>query len=330
MYDTMIHMGICPTHIQSWYDNAKNEDKVKALSIGHYIVSNSLHKVCEEEIECLKQEYNDKTVRLQEEYTSSLDLLKQQRSNDFDTYNHKLLSVTETYLQKNTDFIKEQLNTYKQDEIALLKSEIASLNTKLSVVQSTNFYKGEEGENLVKAILHSNFISYEIKDASSQSKTADVHLIAPSNKFVAIECKNKQTITATDVKKSLDDIKNLKQNDNFIGYFFVSIKSNNIPKKGSLFYEIIDDIPVIWYATNNPTYLDHDITNLIKVLFMHVNKAPVNDINTSLNEYFGRVQELKKLSDDSLKSVASLKSNITNMKISIDYIYDDILKMLKS
>jgi len=320
----------CPMHIKSWYENANNEDRMKALSIGHYIVSNSLHKVCEEEIECLKQEYNTKATSLHDEYTNSLDMLKQQRGNDLDTYNHKLLSITETYLQKNTDFMKEQLNNYKQDEIALLKSEITSLNTKLSVVQSTNFYKGEEGENLVKAILHANFISYEIKDASSQSKTADIHLIAPSNKFVAIECKNKQTITATDVKKSLDDIKNLKQNDSFIGYFFVSIKSNNIPKKGSLFYEIIDDIPVIWYATNNTSYLEHDVINLVKMLFMHTNKQPVNDIHTCLNEYFSRVQELKKLADDSLKSVASLKSNITNMKSSIDYIYDDIFKMLKT
>jgi uncharacterized coiled-coil DUF342 family protein len=66
------------------------------------------------------------------------------------------------------------------------------------------------------------------------------------------------------------------------------------------------------------------------MLFMHTNKQPVNDIHTCLNEYFSRVQELKKLADDSLKSVASLKSNITNMKSSIDYIYDDIFKMLKT
>ena len=315
----------CPEHVKIWYESAEEKEKTKALLIGHHIVSNGLHKVCENEIEAMRQEYDIKTQKLQSEYTSSINLLKQQRSNDIDFYASKFLSIPEMYLQKYDD----KLNNYRSDEIASLKTEINVLNTKLAVIQSTNFYKGEEGENKIKSILNTNFISYEIKDTSSLTKTADIHLVAPNNKFIAIESKNKQTITAADVKKSIEDIQNLKQNDSFVGYIFVSLKSNNIPKKGSLYYEVIDDIPVIWYATNNLTYLERDLTMLVKLLFMHTTKQNVNEITASLNEYFNRIQDLKKIVEDSLKSLTVLRKNITNMKNSIDYLYNDIINLVR-
>ena len=301
-------------------------NKTKALVIGYHIVSNGLHKVCEDEIEALRQDYTNRTQILETEYKSNLDAIKEQRAKDIDFYANKFLSIPEHYLQKYDD----KLNNYRQDEITSLKSQISTLNTKLAVMQSTNFYKGEEGENHIRTILNTHFISYEIKDTSSQSKTADIHLIAPNNKYIAIESKNKLTITATDIKKSLEDIKNLKQNDDFIGYLFVSMKSNNIPKKGNLYYEIIEDIPVIWYATNNITFIEHDIPILVKILFMHKNKQNINELTTSLTESFNRIQNLKKIVDDSLRSLTSLKTNITEIKTSINYIYDDIFKILNT
>jgi archaellum component FlaC len=316
----------CPNDVKMWYHSASENDKIKALVIGYHIVSNGLHKVCEDEIEALRQEYTNRTQTLETEYKTNIDAIKEQRSKDIDFYANKFLSIPEIYLQKYDD----KLNNYRQDEITSLKSQISTLNTKLAVMQSTNFYKGEEGENYIKTILNTHFISYEIKDTSSQSKTADIHLIAPNNKFIAIESKNKQTITAIDIRKTLEDIKNLKQTDDFIGYLFVSMKSNNIPKKGNLCYEIIDDIPVIWYATNNHTYLERDIINLIKILFMHKNKQNINELTTSLTESFNRIQNLKKIIEDSLKSLTSLKTNITEIKTSINYIYDDIFKILNT
>ena len=324
----MIIMDIsnCPNDVKMWYSTINENEKTKALTIGYHIVSNGLHKVCEDEIEALRQEYTTRTQMLETEYKTNIDTIKDQRSKDIDFYANKFLSIPEHYLQK----YDEKLNNYRQDEITSLKCEINSLNTKLAVIQSTNFYKGEEGENRIKTILNTHFISYEIKDASSQSKTADIHLISPTNKFIAIESKNKQTITAIDVRKSLEDIKNLKQNDDFIGYLFVSMKNNNIPKKGNLYYEIIEDIPVIWYATNNLTYLERDIINLINILFMHKNKKNINELTSSLTECFNRIQNLKKIVEDSLKSLTSLKSNITEIKSSISYIYDDIFQILNT
>jgi peptidoglycan hydrolase CwlO-like protein len=108
------------------------------------------------------------------------------------------------------------------------------------------------------------------------------------------------------------------------------MKNNNIPKKGNLYYEIIEDIPVIWYATNNLTYLERDIINLINILFMHKNKKNINELTSSLTECFNRIQNLKKIVEDSLKSLTSLKSNITEIKSSISYIYDDIFQILNT
>lgn len=145
---------------------------------------------------------------------------------------------------------REQAKTLQYEFMnALRNEEIAALKKQLAAVRGSNFSKGVVGENFVRHILQRSFPDMEANDKSGASAESDLHLIRHGdNRFLAVECKNKGMITLQDVDKSLRDIVFLKQKygDMFAGYIFVSLKSVNIPKKGTTFEIQNGDIPVAW------------------------------------------------------------------------------------
>ena len=107
---------------------------------------------------------------------------------------------------------------------------------------------------MVKGWLASAFPDCEIVDKSSTAAESDVHVIRPNGDFIAIECKNKNSITIQDVEKSMRDIAFLrdKYGGHFIGYLFISLRSTNIPRKGAGTLEVFDDsVPVYWYGQHD-------------------------------------------------------------------------------
>jgi hypothetical protein len=197
----------------------------------------------------------------------------------------------------------------------------------------SNSYQGEVGETTIRTILQDTFIGYEIKDTSAQASASDIHIIDKDGYFVAIECKNKATISTQDVTKSLNDIKTLKANsDKFIGYLFISMRSLNIPKKGDLLYETIDNIPTIWYgATADDKSLPNDIIKLVRLLFNHYGFQPdQNDLIDGINTYFQKLQEMKRNITNSLNTINIMKHQLTTVQESTQWIYDDISRLLQS
>jgi len=151
----------------------------------------------------------------------------------------------------------------KENTMDMLKSlridEINALQAQINTLKGSNFSKGIVGENSVRKWLMESFNDCEIIDKSGCAAESDLHLMKPSGEFLAIECKNKSQITVQDDDKSLRDIAYMREKYGkmFIGYVFISLRSTNIPKKGSGCFELInDEIPVYWYGQKE--YDDND------------------------------------------------------------------------
>lgn len=320
-----------------WKQSTDDQATINALIVGYLITTNDRlinynNRDVTETLSSLTQEHDKTTNRIKTEHEKYIQSLRAQHASDIEVYRKKLADqydewivkfekLSETYNQS----LKSEINNYKDREIESLKCQ-------LSIVQNTNSFKGEQGEQNIKDILRRNFIGYEITDTSSQGGMSDIHLFDKNNNLVAIECKNKSAISTTDVTKSLNDIKNLKAKfpSSFIGYFFISMRCNNIPKKGDIHYEIIDDIPVIWYGSSNPLTMECDVANLIKLLFCHRQRIPQREdiIISAISEQIKKVSEVKKQIDSLLNTIHTMQNSALNIKSTTDHLYQDMYKLL--
>jgi hypothetical protein len=348
-----------PLHIAflKWKETASSNDLLNAILCGYSIISSDiLSKYVKSESESetyedLKSNHEEIISIMKINYEEVIANIKRQYSKENDDYINRLklqhLKEREEYIthfrnetrqqceqwvskyenmsKEYNDYIKGNLESTKDKEINELKAQ-------LTVLQNSNIYKGDIGELQIKDILTRNFLGYEIKDTSSDVSMSDIHLVDKDGYIIVIESKNKAIITALDISKSINDIKNIKNKfgDKFIGYLFTSIRSNNIPKKGDLYFEMIDDIPTIWYGTNKTTLmLEHDLIRLIKLLFMHRSYQINTDTTSShINEYMRKITEIKKQMDQMNHSITSLKTNLQSMQSVIEWLYNDMVQLV--
>lgn len=317
-----------------WYDN--NSDKIKStLLCGYFMVKHGLDVYNQNTLESswidkysiLKKEKNDSELK----YKESVQFLKEQY--DHIQKSNPLNQDIIYWRDKHDQLNKEYKDFIKNNTIDKLKSEFdrreSELLTELNIFKNTNQYKGAIGEKTIQDILKKEFTNYEIKDTSGSTSMSDIHLINKDGNIIAIECKNKSTITLQDVEKSMIDIKTLKDKfqDKFLGYLFISIRSKCIPKKGDLYYEIIDSKPVIWYGVDEIN--DTELIHLIKIINAH--KQGPKDTSSDLDNIQIKLKSyMKKLSDNKKSvllinnNIESLKSNVIIMQNNIDWIYQDI------
>lgn len=320
-----------------WKQNTDEQSTVNALILGYLISTNerlinynnrdatlALSNLTQEHaksISTLKNQHDQHLQSLRAQHSSDVEAYRKKLSDQYDEWIVKFQKLSDSYNQS----LKAELNNYKDKEIESLKCQ-------LSIVQNTNSYKGEQGEQSVKDILRRNFIGYDITDTSSQGGMSDIHIFDKNNSLVAIECKNKSTISTTDVTKSLQDIKHLKAKfpNSFTGYFFVSMRSSNIPKKGDIFYEFIDDIPVIWYGCNNPNNFEQDVVNFIKLLYCHKVRLPQKEeaIILAINEHIKKVSEVKKQIDVVVNNIQVMQNSMVTIKTTIDWLFQEMYKLL--
>jgi hypothetical protein len=279
-----------PNHVllNKWAAAASKEDILTAFMCGQAIISNK-HYLAEQSI---------------------YEKLKQDHAKDIAFWKTRFHELNEQWISKYDIY---------QD-----------LKAQVNILQSTNAYKGQKGESTVKQVLNKYFIGYEVKDTSGQSSMSDIHLVDKEGLTVAIECKNKEIISTTDVTKSIGDIAHIKKSAKLVGYFFISLRSNNIPKKGDILYEVIDDIPVIWYGCSSLDEIaEQDIVKMIRLLFMHYEFKPCQDeFAKSINDYMSRIKLMQKNIQNALTNLNDMKSNITNLKKLLDFMYDDLTKYL--
>jgi hypothetical protein len=185
------------------------------------------------------------------------------------------LSRLELQLKSEIEALKEENKSLQKDFIKILRDEdITALKAQIASLKGSSFSKGIVGETMVKNIMQNTFRSIEIIDKSGCRAESDIHIVREhDNRIVAIECKNKNRITYSDVSKSIRDIHFLKEKygDNFIGYIFLSLRTSNIPKKG-VSMEVICNTPVIWFGADceEKTSFDsftHTLPVLVKIIW---------------------------------------------------------------
>lgn len=282
-------------NLAKWLEKATNEEILGTLVSGYIISTNTLYQ------------NNDLINTLKKEHEQEIRILTKQHS-----------EYREQWLNKYENLI----NSTKDQEIQTLKHQ-------LSLIQNSNSYKGQYGEKTIESILSNHFMGYEIKNTSMSPNMSDIHLTDKEGFTIAIECKNKACISTQDVVKSMNDIKSLKSKIH--GYFFVSLRCRNIPRKGDLLYEIIDDIPVIWYGNEDTNTLENDIIHFIKILTMHRgHTVDEQSIVANINTYIKKISDVNKSIDQISNQLTNMKNTLASTKNIVEWLYDDLSKYLKT
>lgn len=135
------------------------------------------------------------------------------------------------------------------------EAELHAQELELTRLRASNAVKGACGEREVLSILRGipDLAAFEFRDASSSAGQSDLHVVEPaSGRFVAVEVKNKDDVRASDVAKAVRDMEELQARYplQFAGYAFISVRSPNIPGKGSLALEFAGGgaVPVLWWG----------------------------------------------------------------------------------
>lgn len=225
--------------------------------------------------------------------------------------------------------LQEAKDNAKQSTMDLVKGirneEIMNLQAQIAALKGSNFSKGIVGENSVKKWLAEAFIDCEVVDKSGIAAESDLHVVKPNGDFIAVECKNKTQITVQDVEKSIRDISHLKNKygSRFVGYVFVSLRSTNIPKKGSGTLEIIDDeIPVYWHGQSDFNDEDKSVVEFCKAVMSFASclrtlRAKFVDTDNAIDTFRKQLTDMMSLFRSCLdrlnqnqKAIASLVSSV--------------------
>jgi hypothetical protein len=136
-------------------------------------------------------------------------------------------------------------------------AEVQRLRSEVERLRGTNHVKGTLGEAAVAAALRSDasFEAWAFADTSARGSESDFHLTSPAGETLVVEVKNKATVSAADVSKSLRDAAELtdRLGPAMLGYLFVSVRSRAIPGKGALHLEVTPrGVPVLWCGVDAP------------------------------------------------------------------------------
>jgi len=183
--------------------------------------------------------------------------------------------------------------------------------------------KGDKGENIIRQVLINNYNDASIVDVSGNAHSGDIFFLYNSLKCL-IEVKRKKMVTSEDIVKFLSDIETQRSNINCA--LFISLESQNIPKKGSFCIEVINNIPVLYmyfhdincikYAINVFQYLVHTFSKKTnKEIISNEFQRTVKDLISQ--QYSALVLEKKKI-DTVIKQLSSTLQILKKEQYNID------------
>ncbi len=226
----------------------------------------------------------------------------------------------------------------KKDSIIKESQQVIldKINPLLKYFQCDNMIdKGNKGENMAIQILKKYYNNAVIKDVSGEAHSGDIHMTLDNMKCL-IEVKREKTISSKDIPKFLDDVKTQCSNINCA--LFISLETENIPKKGSFYIEVICNIPVLYLYLYNNNCIKHAINILKSLTHTFSMKTKKEIISTEFqrtikelisNQYSILMLEKKRI-DSVIKqlsiTIQSLKKGHDNMDKSLKSIlsfYDD-------
>lgn len=173
------------------------------------------------------------------------------KTTDLTGMQQTIIQTLQTYQQKCMDLETRVAQHYEGElsrENKDLKARLHEADLELARLKSSNFVKGETGERFVREVLSNSFTEWTFVDTSGHGAQSDFHMAHASGDLVVVEVKNKAAIAATDVDKSMRDMRELmeRHGQRLVAYVFVSLRSSNLPRKGHLMIEFVDHAPVLW------------------------------------------------------------------------------------
>ena len=206
-----------------------------------------------------------------------------------------------------------------------LQARIAELESENSVLKRTNAGKGSMGEFEIAKRIRAAFPRYEVVDASQQEASCDLHVFLeaanPTFKatpqFVAIESKNKAAVTSRgDIDKFLRDCASLTRlhGPAFLGAVFVSLRSANIPGRGSFAVEMTPEMRVVVFvgfdgsSTQDGTGVDRMLEHCVRIV-VEVGRSVLNSVtsDSEVKDIRARLAPLIERVQGLLREVATIR-----------------------
>lgn len=285
-----------------------------------------------------KSSLHDSDVRLStlnETHENSLELLKQ-------TYNEKLAQhsslIEEKYFQ-TLQSKNELLQNYVQ-EIQDLKNrckvleaqniEALSIGNKLDSLigkksNVDNITKGNFGESVVwNQIIH-YYPSSILDDCSDETGTGDM-LWSLQGFNALVEVKNVQHVRPSEVQKFERDLLLNSNNGKVNAGLFVSLKTETIPGKGTLYFEFFNNVPVVYVSNvyENMTHLKIAMEILLNIQSTLGNEATdksetYHDIVYIQNQVNDFVQNIFQKQKTQMQNIQKMKMAYENLGQCITY-----------
>jgi hypothetical protein len=290
--------------------------------------------------------HDEETRRLREGLAAVHDRYQDQLRKLVDTCDMKAAahSITESILSLREQqaalqqAVVDKNRSERSDEVSRLMGDLEKLRAENDRLRNSNHVKGVYGETLVRSLLQEHLPSWTYVDTSGVGHHSDFHMVCPhTGRVLAVEVKNKGQVTNGDVDKSMRDARELKDRlgSRLVGYMFVSIRTRNIPKRGSLNLDIIDGIPILWYGASDEDELRASGAELAKLSKLvcavgasYTDKqhdiAAAHTVVQRARFYMEQLQKQRKVVTSMHGTLVTLKNNMNELLSEVDAMYRDI------
>lgn len=358
-----------------WYSKDDNKYLVKdSLLLGSFVVRNGLHKIfineqkegvvsryeaeinslneiishtiqsCEERVASVKEQkdalYGEQIDMLKERLNALKEGNVEQIQNQRDLVAREYMGKIEVMKQQIME-LKGELDGYRETdyEKIRLQESLKQKESEIAILKSNNIVKGNIGEELVRNIISKWFCDVEVLDMSGSGSMSDIHLVDSGERRLVVECKNKASIALTDVEKSMRDIESLKETygDKFVGYIFCSIRSYNIPRKGEFCFELIGEVPVVWFGVDfehERELAEKELVNVVKIMMSLAKNMGTRD-GIDRENFIEKMMSVMNGIGEHKKTIGLINNNLTCMKSHVDKLslstndmYEDLKSML--
>lgn len=325
--------------------NASSETLIKIIQFGEFVYYDA-HQTMSKDM--LEQKFEQNKLNLEKEHLHALALEA--------TKTHSLVQINtnlqETIDNLRTDFenMKRSLQESHDNQMRAARAQIESLQEKLNSVSTDsqnmilskmesllgygntidNIEKGNYGENYVNSHIIESFPDSNLIDVSGTTASGDIIWEMDPDFKCLVEVKNVAHGKNLNIDKFVRDVSQNSEQCVVNCGLFVSLKTENIPFKGKLKLEFVNNVPVIYVANvfKCPSALTYAMY-MMKELQAYISKfekgsdceeVSVNYMNAvamyfeklkrDFNSHQALIEDLKKNSDRIQASISKLAKNM--------------------
>lgn len=218
-----------------------------------------------------------------------------------------------------TEYYKAKWEQSSRDALALghkiadntHSEELNKLRAEIQVLKGSNSVKGRVGEALLQTVFQSTLTDWTVNNTGKTAHESDLHLINAAGEIIMVESKNKDSIAKTDMDKFVADMDYMHESKRpWIGSIFVSIRTPNIPHKGSMRLELVHERPVLYLGFRSEDELTSQLPLFTRVFVQYCHQSAatriadpsntaaaaadaINGLYAAVNNHFQMLQTMK-------------------------------------